>query len=222
MTSAGWSCVEAAAGMLAPLEREAVLGDLAESDGGAWPGLKDVLGLAARRHLEPWASWRPWAASFGLTLPASLFLMGCSVAASGEFDGLFRGQVTPYLLGISLSKILLLTCWGWMAGFAVGAISRHTLWASALACCVPCLICLSEWPGDWVSAARLFLFLAPALWGAAAGRRRERLGFEWAVFLAATAMLVPLMLDKGGWYGLGLLWPGWFLVATARRGRELA
>lgn len=213
----GWGWVEAASGLLARDEREAVLGDLAEAGEGALQALLGVLGLALRREAELWTSWRPWAASFGLALPASLFLMGCSVAASGEFGGLFHEPVTISLLGISLSKILLLVCWGWMAGFAVGAISRRTLWASALACCVPCLICLSKWPGDWVSALRLFLFLAPALWGVAAGRRRVRLGVGWAVFLAATAMLVPLMLNKGGWYGLGLLWPGLFLVAKARR-----
>jgi hypothetical protein len=217
LTGAGWGCVEAAACLLGAVEREAVLGDLAESDGRAWRGLKDVLGLAARRHLELWTSWRPWAASFGLALPASLFLMGCSVAASREFDGLFDGPLTISLLEISLSKIFLLICWAWMAGFAMGAISRRTLWASALACCVPCLFCLSKWPGDWASTPRLLMFLAPVLWGAAAGRRKAQLGFGWAIFLAATAMLVPLMLDKGGWYGLGLLWPGWFLVAKARR-----
>ena len=217
MTGAGWSYVEAAAGLLGAMEREVVLGDLAESEDGAWRGLKDVLGLAARRHLELWANWRPWAASFGLALPASLFLMGCSVVVSGEFDGLFRGTVTAAPLGFSLSKILLLICWAWIAGFAVGAISRRTLWASALTCCSPCLFCLSEWPGSWISALRLFLFLAPALWGVVAGRRKARLGLGWAIFLASTAMLVPPMLDKGGWYGLGLLWPGWFLVATARR-----
>ena len=217
MTGAGWSYVEAAAGLLGAMEREVVLGDLAESEDGAWRGLKDVLGLAARRHLELWANWRPWAASFGLALPASLFLMGCSVATSRGFDGLLDGPVTVSLLGIALSKILLLICWAWMAGFAVGAISRQTLWASALACCAPCLFCLSKWPGDWVSTSRLLWFLAPALCGVAAGRRRVRLGVGWAVFLAGTAMLVPLMLDKGGCYGLGLLWPGWFLVARARR-----
>src|SRR5580658_236029 len=116
MTGAGWNCVEAAAGMLEPREREWMLGDLAESDRGVWSALWDVLGLAARRHLELWASWRPWAASFGLALPASLFLMGCSVAASWELSDLFRRPVTASLLEISLSKILLLICWGWMAG----------------------------------------------------------------------------------------------------------
>ncbi|WP_263351879.1 hypothetical protein [Acidicapsa acidisoli] len=218
MTGAGWYCVEAAAGILGALDREAVLGDLAESDCGALRALWDVLGLAARRHLELWVNWRPWAASFGLALPASLFLMGCSVAASRGFDGLLDRPVTASLLGISLLRMLLLFCWGWMAGFAAGAVSRRTLWASALACAAPCLICLSEWPGNWVSGLRLLLFLAPALWGVWRGRQKQQLESGWATFLAATGMLVPLMWDKGGGlYGLGLLWPGWFLVATARR-----
>ena len=222
MTGVGWSCVEAAAGLLGSAEREVVLGDLAESGSGAWYGLMDVLGLAARRHLELWTSWRPWAASFGLALPASLFLMGCSVAASGDFNGLFRRPVAASFLGIVLSRMLLLICWGWMAGFAVGAISQRTLWASAMVCCLPCLFCLSKWPGDWVSALRLFVFLAPALWGVVAGWKKMRLGLGWSVFLAATAMLVPLMLNEGGRYGLVLLWPGWFLVAKARRVGEPA
>jgi hypothetical protein len=89
--------------LLGAHEREVVLGDLAESDGAAWRGLTDVLGLAARRQLELWAIWRPWAASLGLALPASLFLMGCSVALSRGFDGFFHGPVPASLLGISLS-----------------------------------------------------------------------------------------------------------------------
>src|SRR5215472_3369754 len=82
MSSKGWRCIEAAAGLLAPHEREVVLGDLAESDRKLWRGLSDVLSLAARRQLALWKGWRPWAASLGLALPASLFLMGWSVAAS--------------------------------------------------------------------------------------------------------------------------------------------
>jgi hypothetical protein len=43
MSSKGWRCIEAAAGLLAPHEREVVLGDLAESDRKLWRGLSDVL-----------------------------------------------------------------------------------------------------------------------------------------------------------------------------------
>ena len=80
-----WRCIEATAGLLPPLDREVVLGDLAETDSSLWRGLVDVLSLAAHRQLPLWKGWGPWAASIGLALPASLFLMGWSVAASGRW-----------------------------------------------------------------------------------------------------------------------------------------
>jgi hypothetical protein len=215
--SVGWRCVEAAAGLLAPLEREVILGDLAEKDRGTWRELGDVLGLAARRQLAQWRTWRPWAASVGLTLPASLFLMGCSVAASAAIADLFGETVSEHLLWLSLSRLFLVVCWAWMAGFVVGSVSRDTLWASTLACFAPCLHCLSLWPGHGLSAVRLLIFLIPGLWGVWRGRRNSQLGPGWAVFLAAVAMLTPVMWSRGGWvYGCWLLWPGLYLTATAR------
>jgi hypothetical protein len=216
-SSAGWWCIAAAADLLMPMEREVVLGDLAETDRGVWRGLADVLSLAVRRQIALWMSWRPWAASLGLALPASLFLMGCSVAASAPFAALFM-ESTPALLWLSVPRLFLVICWAWMAGFAVGSVSRRTLWASALACCGPCLHCLSLWPGHGLSALRLLIFVLPGMWGVWRGQRDQQLQLAWAVFLAAVAMLVPFMWSRGGWmYGCWLLWPGWYLTATARR-----
>jgi hypothetical protein len=219
--TASWRCVEAAAGLLAPLEREVVLGDLAETDCDVWRGLGDVLGLVARRQLALWKSWRPWAASFGLALPASLFLMGCSVEASAAVADVLREPEQAQLLWLSLFTLFLVISWAWMAGFVIGSVSRATLWASLLACCVPCLYCLSKWPGHGLSHLRLLIFLLPGLWGVWRGRREMRLGLGWAVLLAAMATLTPLMWGKGGWvYGCWLFWPGWYLAATARRKQE--
>ena len=221
ISGAGWRCVQAAAGLLAPGDREVVLGDLSETYRGTWRGLCDVLGLAVRRQLALWKSWRPWAASFGLTLPASLFLMGWSVAVSGAVAGLLREPAQARLLWLSLSGLLLVVSWGWMAGFVVGAVSRGTLWASVLACGGPCLHCLSMWPGHGLSALRLLVFLLPGLWGVWRGRRDLRLGQGWAVFLAAVGTLAPLTSGKGGWmYSCWLIWPGWYLASKARRKQE--
>jgi hypothetical protein len=221
ISSAGWRCIEAAAGLLAPVEREVVLGDLAETDRGGWRGLGDVLGLASRRQLALWRSWRPWAASFGLALPASLFLMGWSVAASGAVASLLGEPAQASLLWLSLSRLFLVISWAWMSGFVVSAVSRGTLWASVLACCGPCLYCLSEWPGHGLSGLRLLIFVLPGVWGVWRGRRDVRLGPGWAVFLAALAPLAPLMSGKGGWlHCCWLLWPGWYLAATALRNQE--
>lgn len=215
----GWRCIKAAAGLLAPLEREVVLGDLVETHREDWRGLGDVLGLVALRQLALWRSWRPWAASAGLALPASLFLMGCSVAASAAIWSLCNEPSSASLLWRSVSRLFLLICWAWMAGFAAGTVSRGTWWASLLGCCVPCLYCLSKWPGHGLSQLQLLIFFIPGLWGAWRGRRDLRLGLGWALFLASMAMLTPLMWGKGGWiYGSWLLWPGCYLAATAKRG----
>src|SRR5882757_117059 len=113
---ASWRCIEVAAEMLTPLEREVVLGDLAETNRGVWCGLADVSGFAARRQLALWRSWRPWAASVGLALPASLFLMGCSVAASAAFASLLGEPAQARLLWLSLSRLFLVISWAWMRG----------------------------------------------------------------------------------------------------------
>ena len=216
--SAGWLCLNAAAALLAPLEREVVLGDLVETDRGIWSGLSDVFGLAARRQLELWAGWRPWAASVGLALPASLFLMGSSVAASGAMARLLREPKQAGMIWVPVSSLLLVMCWAWMTGFVVGSISRATLWASALASSTPCLHCLLLWPGHGLSAFRLLIFVLPGLWGVWRGRRNSVLAPRMAVFLAAAAVFAPLMWSKGGWiYGCSLLWPGCYLTATAMR-----
>ena len=220
ISGAGWWCVEAAAGLLAPLDREIVLGDLVEMDRGAWCGLGDVLGLAVRRQLSLWRSWRPWAASFGLAMPASLFLMGWSVAASSAVVSLLQ-EPTRALVWVSLSRLFLVICWAWMAGFAVGSVARGTLWASALACCASCVHCLSLWPGHGISPLRLLVFLLPGVWGVWRGRRELRLGLKSAVFLALMSMLAPLTWGNGGWvYGCWLLWPGLYLTGTAQRKQE--
>ena len=91
-----------------------------------------------------------------------------------------------------------------MAGFVVGAVSRGTLWASVLACCGPCLYCLSKWPGHGLSGLRLLIFVLPGLWGVWRGRRDLRLGLGWAVFLAAMATLAPADVGQG-WMDVRLL-----------------
>ncbi len=221
MRGVGWRSVEVAAGLLAPLEREVVLGDLAETNRDVWLALGDVLGVAVRRQLSLWRNWRPWAASVGLALPASLFLMGCSVAASAALALTLQEPEHTRLLWLSLSRLLLVIAWAWMAGFVVGSVSRPTLWASLLACCTPCLYCLSKWPGHGLSHLRLLIFFLPGVWGVWRGRRETELRLGWAILLAAIAMLTPLMWSEGGFvYGCWLFWPGWYVAATARRKQE--
>ena len=76
VSSAGWRCIEAAAGLLVPLEREVVLGDLAETDRGVWRGRRDLrlslvwaLFLAAIATLAPLMSGKGWMLGFWLLWP---------------------------------------------------------------------------------------------------------------------------------------------------------
>src|SRR5450759_2133589 len=74
-----WSLVETICRLLEPDERQAVLGDLAESGETGIRALAAVAGLVTRRQLGLWKSWRPWVALLGL-LP--IFLQFASVAPS--------------------------------------------------------------------------------------------------------------------------------------------
>ena len=56
----GWWFLSFLARALEPPERDAVLGDLAESGEGVGPAMRDLLGLIVRRQVGLWLSWRPW------------------------------------------------------------------------------------------------------------------------------------------------------------------
>jgi hypothetical protein len=218
MTGAGWWCVETASGLLEPREREAVLGDLAEAGNPMFHGLLDVLGLALRRQMLLWKSWRPWVSAFGVALPNSFQLMGFSLLVSEMFQHVLGARSGMNALGLLFCRFALLVVLAWSCGFAVGAVSRRTLWVSVAACFFPCLFCLSRFKMPYPSPLSLLLFLPFALWGTWQGLRRVRLCSTSAVILAVSATVLAIV----GWPGprifvLALIWPGWFLVATARR-----
>ena len=216
MTGAGWWCVETASGLLEPREREAVLGDLAEAGDPMFHGLLDVLGLALRRQMLLWKSWRPWVSAFGVVLPNSFQLIGFSLLVSETFRRMFEQGLGANGVRLLLCRIALLAILPWGCGFAVGAVSRRTLWASLAACFLPCLFCLSRFGVPHQSPLSLLLFLPFAVWGAWQGLRRARLRLSLALTLAVAATVLAIV----GWPGpgtsvLALIWPGWFLVATA-------
>lgn len=227
MTGVPWRLVEVLARLLMPHEQEAVLGDLLESGGGGWRSLLDVFGLVMRRQLSHWRNWQPWLAVFGLTLPSSLVLMGTSVSVSSMSERLIDQRVLlgslheihEGFLRALCSSLLLIAC-SWVCGFAVGSISRRTLWVSIAACCFPCLSCLATFREPSLSPFCLFLFLPPAIWGVLAALRLTRLNLLLAVFLAITVTTLIILLSNGRglWtVNWSLLWPAWYIVATAQR-----
>ena len=239
MSSWQWSLVEVASRLLQGDEREAVLGDLVESEERAWKGLFGVMGLVVRRQALLWKSWRPWLAGFALALPSSFLLMGASLSVSWSYQRLLCPELLKAAsltkgsgLLVLLCQALLLIGWSWTGGYVVGAASRRTLWASALLCYSPCLFCLSRFQVQSLSRFCLLLFLVPAIWGVRHGLRSSRLRLDAAIVLALaiTALTVVASGSDGQqlWSAprLNLDWalslPAWYLVATSRRPEGIA
>ncbi|HKV38839.1 MAG TPA: hypothetical protein VJX67_06475 [Blastocatellia bacterium] len=227
MTNTGWSLVNGAARLLSRDEREAVLGDLMEGTDNVWQGLLAVLGLVIRRQTILWKSWRPWLAGFGLAWPSSLLLMGVSLSVSWRIQHLTRlntlnSTSTALRDGLPplMCQLALLIAWSWTGGFVVGAVSRRTVWVSALLCTLPCLFCLARFREPSLSRLSLLLFLVPAIVGVWSGVRGVRIKPSLAGLIAATVTV--LMLAWWSSKGLpalnwALMWPAWYIVAAARR-----
>jgi hypothetical protein len=216
MTS--WSFIEAASQLLPPNDRDAVLGDLAETNESPRQMLAQLLGLAARRHVALWTSWQPWMAAFGLALPTSFLLMGASVSVSSMFQRMDWQMLSAHDAALNLSSIVfLLICWSWSAGFVVSSISRRTLWVSGVSCFIPCLFCLARFHRESLPGFSLFLFLLPALLGIWHGIRTTRISLSFALIMAvAVTTLMILTSSRVFWRcDLALLWPTWYLVAVS-------
>lgn len=232
MTSTHWPLVEVAARLLRRSEREAVLGDLLETGEGTWRGLLDVLGLVIRRQLSHWKNWQPWLAVFGLALPSSLLLMGVSVSVSSMYERLIGHRVlvdSPQAIHEGFFQLfcrgLLLVGCSWACGFVMGSLSRRTLWVSIASSCFACSFCLLQFREPSLSRLCLFLFLLPAIWGVRQALRLIRINLALAIFLATaitTLMILPSN-SRGLWtLNWSLVWPAWYIVATAQRtGRQV-
>jgi hypothetical protein len=226
VNSLGWSLVETTAQLLDVHQREAVLGDLVEAGESSWSALYGILGLVLRRQATLCRSWRPWLAAFGISLPSSLLLMGVSLSVSQTYQRLHLTLTAKAFLPLA-SQLLLLIGWSWSSGFVVSSLSRKTLWMSAVLCCSPCLFCLARFRLFSLSRFCLFLFLLPAIWGVCQGLRRIRMKPKTTITLALTLTLLMIAKwNSGGhlwwtprtWILEGtLIWPVWYLVATARR-----
>lgn len=138
--------------MLAAEEREAVLGDLAESGETQAQAIRQLVGLIARRQIRNCLYARTWIAVFGVAAPLGLLLsLGCRMTASSTAIGIWlyfnnwtwlyltnpgaRGDLIVNTAGM-LKQLVFFICWAWAAGFILGSVSRR---AAALSGAVFCL-----------------------------------------------------------------------------------
>ena len=204
---------ELATNFLAPRDRDAVLGDLAETGASGWTALASVLGLVVRQQMELWRAWQPWVAG-GVAFAGSLLLLSVSFGLSVDSRYLLRGE-REY--GSVFCEALLMLSWAWTSGFVVGSLSNKTRWASGILCAIPCLSCVLRFHDTSLSRLCVLLFLLPAVIGAVQGVRRARLSRETALTLAIA--VTALMLVWGGMYMRNWFFslPAWWLVTQAER-----
>jgi hypothetical protein len=147
-----WGLIDFLSLALAPDERDAVLGDLAESGDSGVPALSAVLGLVARRQSALWQDWRPWLGLFGLAVPLGLLLSFNAFVLDRAVDlylWILRNHATidPRTLeetGLTLRHgmvqfivaPLLLISWSWISGFVLGTLSRRRMWVNGVAFCL--------------------------------------------------------------------------------------
>ncbi|HEY3740229.1 MAG TPA: hypothetical protein VGL53_10310 [Bryobacteraceae bacterium] len=117
-------------------EREAILGDLAESGGTGMQALRDVVGLWLRRQLAAWKVPAPWIALLGFVLPFGLLLGAISVWVTDFTASIFGYRNNwrtidqfHFFVGITFGwrwlGPLMLASWSWSLGFAIGSLSRR-------------------------------------------------------------------------------------------------
>lgn len=243
MTRFEWRMLSVLARALEPAERDAVLGDVAESSQSAGAAVCDLAGLIARRQLSLWAAWRPWMALLGIAGLAGLALSRMAFGLTGAVIPQFMaygkygvhfetGLTVAEDIEFMASMAVALLLWSWIAGFVLGSLSGRSLWLTGTVFYLVVLdaararlylagkIILPGWV--LVLAATLpgpvtLLCTLAALWGAIRGARGQVLSMRWTHLLAAaSALLAVLTAWMSGWYDTAhTLWSGGVWQADA-------
>lgn len=149
MKSLGWNAVEWISRALDGRDREAVLGDIAES-GQPWhSAFRDILGLVVRREAALWAGHRPWIILIAVVVPLGLLISVLSTLVSGEtrvYVWMYANNWDWALLRdlgfwrifseatvLACIQYLTLACCAWTIGLVVGAVSGRVFRSSAFA-----------------------------------------------------------------------------------------
>jgi hypothetical protein len=220
------SFLELLAGMLEPDERNAVLGDLAESGESGIRALYELLGLIARRQVSLWRDWRPWLALIGLTGYVAPHLSRYSYEATlplhmdlrtyWKYGALYETSLTRQEeILLLLCQTLALVFWSWLSGLALGTLARETIWVSGALFFLPWLLPLPvailfiwKHPSpavslllmslQWVFA--MLLTAVPCSFGLRTSLRQSVLPRPTVYFLAGASLFVTaLAIWTGGW-----------------------
>jgi hypothetical protein len=117
-------------------------------------------------------------------------------------------------------KAVLFITGSWTGGFVLASASRHTMWVNAAMCFSLCLFCMARFHVESLSKFCLILFLLPSALGVHWGMIGRSIRMDLALFAAIFATLSMAFLSiTGGIWSVGwmLIWPAWYIVATAGR-----
>ena len=223
-------------------ERETVLGDLAELEMSDRKAFKGVLGLVLRRRLGLWKEWQPWFVLAAIVVPIGPLLATQSMGLI--FFPVLVMQLhngVSYRTGVSSAADLAEICfrasalitWSWTSAFALGALSRKTIWANGtlfLLLCAVFAVSSSGYPvralwliwWAWGPIANNFLVvLLPAYWGLRKSAKSSPIKPRWLFALALwTVIIGGLAFWTQGWYGAAL--DNWSHAAPALTLLQLA
>lgn len=224
MTAISWRVVELLSRLLEPDDRDAALGDFAESNLPVGTVLCDLLGLIMRRQAAWWNRWQPWLALFGIVGPVTLMLFLFLLSLTRTYDlylwivGNYQhfdpamldqtGLTVPRGVAIMVRHSLLLLGWSWTAGFALASLSRRVILVNGMLVCgiiaALLLVALNTAPPPkplLLLSLVALLLATPLLGGTIQGLRKERLSPRPALLLAvAIALLTALSIWNAGWW----------------------
>ncbi len=208
MSGVLWWLAERLSRVLEAGEREAVIGDIAESGATGTQALRDVLGLIVRRNGRVWLALaaltgQAWALLIFVGMPLRAFDIWWKYGVRNE-DGLSVGQD----LMILTCHCAALICYSWTSSFALTFFSRHKIRINALLLCLVWLFAVSALttPGMPLHSTAVLvtlealLVVIPSL-----GGMRQAFGIraigpsQIALLTSATAITAALAIWTSAW-----------------------
>jgi hypothetical protein len=207
-------------------EQETVLGDLAELGLSDRQAFKGVLGLVLRRQLGLWKEWKPWFVLVAIVVPVCPLLADQSMGLNFFANLVMRFHYgVSYRTGVSSAADVAEICfrasalitWSWTSAFALGALSRKTIWANGVLFFLLCAVFAvyhsaypvrALWliPWAWTPiVSNILVVLLPAYCGFRKSARSPRTKAPWLIPLAGwTVIIGGLAFWTQGWYDAAL------------------
>ncbi len=206
--------------LLEPAEREAALGDIAESGETGWQAFRSVAGLAVRRQLALWKHFRPWLAMVAVAIPTGL-LMGFASRWLASGYNLYSWllwnyrDLDPSLLaeshmsldhgiwGVARASVTLLA-WSWSSGYIIGHLSRFATWVTGTVFCAfflfaPVSYALHERSAGAAALVVAGVALAASFFGMRVGRRPSVPALVQAIFWGCSILTAVTVYNWFWW-----------------------